>query len=201
MTQNIVANVQKAANSFVGGQASPPKEDVRVDEVRKQVKEIRAIAKKLEGQVQKYPRSGRGLLKKMQDRYIACIPLDNALESTDEKRELGNSNQSPAAQELSRWKGGNLAYWEHSSDFKTGIAPKGVVPLLRIAKVAVSKDDSQGRSVLVKHKMSSEMCELVLCFPSKRDAEEWSYMLWDLISKLRGHQTMGGLTSSIALYD
>lgn len=188
-SQHMAATVAEVSKSFANG---ADLEEKKNQEYRKQVKEIKAIARRLEGQVQKYPRSGKGLLKKMQDRYIAVIPHDSTgnWSSMDSGSAAEDKKDSPDKLELSRWKGGHLAYWEFSSEFKSGAAPKGVVPLLKIAKVAVSKDDSRGRSVLVKHKMSSEMCELVLCFPSKRDAEEWSYMLWDLISKLRGYATV-----------
>jgi len=146
----------------------------------RQLKEIRSIAKRLEGAVQKYPRSGKGLFKKMQDRFIAVSRAEEAADDSDVEREL------------QLWKNGNLSYWESATCRKQGQPPKGGVVLLRIAKVWVSKDDARGRSVCVKHKKGDEMQELVLCFPAKRDAEEWSYALWEFISKLRGHN-MGTL--------
>merc|ERR1719162_1012482 len=143
--------------------------DAEEKEALKFVAALEAISKRLEGPVQKYPRSGKGLFKKMQERFIAATPGDEGMD------------------ELSAWKSGQLAYWENESQFRQLAVPKGSVVLLKIAKVAVSKEDSRGRSVIVKHKSGDDMHELVLCFPTKRDAEEWSYTLWEFISKLRGH--------------
>lgn len=139
------------------------------------LKELKGMIKRLEGPVQKSPRSGKGLFKKMQERYIAIIPSED-VSKKDEKTQLA------------LWKSGQLAYWESVTAFKQGMQLKGGVQLLKIAKVCVSKDDARGRSVIVKHKSGDDMQELVLCFPSKRDAEEWSYALWEFISMLRGQQ-------------
>lgn len=136
---------------------------------------LKAIAKCLEGPIQKYPRSGKGLFKKVQDRYIATIP--------------GESRDGDETDKLQLWRKGQLAYWESADGYKKNATPKGAVTLMKIAKVAVSKDDVRGRSVIVKHKSGEDMQELVLCFPSKSDADEWSYTLWEFISKLRGDKT------------
>jgi len=137
--------------------------------------ELKTISKRLEGPIQKYPRSGKGIFRKVQDRYIATIPAeDRSRDETDQ---------------LQLWKTGQLAYWESATGYKQGATPKGTIQLMKIAKVCVSKDDARGRSVIVKHKSGDDMQELVLCFPTKRDAEEWSYALWEFISKLRGDKT------------
>jgi len=170
---NILPEAITAGASFVGQSFNQAQADEEKEQ-RKNLKEIKSIAKRLEGPVQKYPRSGKGLFKKMQDRYVACIPGEG--DGGDE--------------EIALWKNGTLAYWECPASFKQDAAPKGFVTLLRIAKVWVSKDDARGRSVIVKHKRGDEMQELVLCFPTKRDAEEWSYALWEFISKLRGQSNV-----------
>mmetsp|Transcript_149072 Transcript_149072/g.259980 ORF Transcript_149072/g.259980 Transcript_149072/m.259980 type:complete len:230 (+) Transcript_149072:98-787(+) len=140
--------------------------------LRQELFDLKKIAKRLEGHVQKYPKTGKGLFKRMQDRYIAIQPLEN-------------TSSEPRA-ELICWKAGTLSYWESAQARKQGLAPKGDIPLLRIAKVDISKDEMSGRSVTIRHKMEHQMMELVLQFPTKRDAEEWSYGLWEFISKVRG---------------
>lgn len=158
--------------------AEPPmgKEPSQEDEQKKLLKEIKKIAKRIEGPVQKHPKSGRGLFKKVQDRYVAIVPDDEL--------------DVPHVTDLMRWKAGTLSWWESLDACKSsGTAPKGFVPLLKIAKVDISKDDKTGKSVVVKHKFNHEMHELVLIFPTKRDAEEWSYALWEFISVIRGQST------------
>lgn len=145
--------------------------------IKKMLKELRNAADRLEGPVQKFPRSGKGLFKKMQDRYVALIPGEAPSSHSSEEENM----------ELALWRAGQLAYWDDAAAFKRGGPPKGFVAILKIAKVWVSKDDSRSRSVVVKHKRGDEMQELVLCFPTKSAAEEWSYKLWEFISKLRGH--------------
>lgn len=175
--ENVLPEAFSGTRSFGGeGQNSPRVSQAEESkELKRTIKELQAIAKRLEGPVQKFPRSGKGLFKKMQDRYIAVIQGEDAKGSDDD------------AHELALWKSGQLAYWDDAAAFKKGAAPKGFVSCLKIAKVWVSKDDSRNRSVVVKHKKGDEMQELVLCFATKRDAEEWSYKLWEFISKLRGH--------------
>jgi len=163
----------EAVSSTFSPQSFDQTQEDDAKELRRKLKEIKAIANRLEGPAQKYPRSGKGLFKKMQDRYIAVIPSEDA----------GGHHDDDV--EIALWKNGQLAYWESPSPFKQGLPPKGFVTLLKIAKVWVSKDDARGRSVIVKHKKGDEMQELVLCFPTKRDAEEWSYALWDFLSRLR----------------
>jgi len=144
------------------------------EEARKKVlKDIKKIAKRIEGPVQKHPSTGKGIFRKAQDRYIAAV-IDHELD----------------AGEFMKWKAGSLSWWESLDAFKSGsTAPKGFVPLMKIAKVDISKDDKSGKSVVVKHKHNQEMHELVLIFATNRDAEEWSYALWEFISLIRGQST------------
>jgi len=166
---------QAVHTSFAGLNAEDNSDGGGSDSVSKTLKDLKAIAKRLEGPVQKYPRSGKGIFKKVQERYIAIVPVE------------GRDRDEHA--QLKLWQTGQLAYWESVADFKKGSTPKGGVSLLKVAKVCVSKDDTRGRSVIVKHKSGDDMQELVLCFPTKRDAEEWSYALWEFISMLRGHSS------------
>jgi len=139
------------------------------------IAEIEHMAAKLEAHVQKYPKSGKGFLNCKQDRYIAAIPEPEGSCSGY------NGTLSP---QIRRWKYGNLAYWENPNAFKKKEAPKGHLALFRIAKVQCAKDDFSGRGVIIKHKHGKDMHELVLLFPTKRDAEEWSYLLWDFLTRL-----------------
>lgn len=131
--------------------------------------ELRMSARMLEGPVQKHPSTGKGLLKRAQDRYVAVLPAYDL----------------PSASELAQWQSGILAWWDDAAAFRQGARPKGAVPLLKIAKVDSYREDKTGKSVLVKHKTTG-MNELVLVFPSNRDAEEWSYILWEMIALIRG---------------
>lgn len=129
------------------------------------LKDLLAAAKKIEGPVQKYPKNGVGFFTSQspQDRYIAVIP--------------GSRAGGSAKRELDRWKAGTLSYWENRTDFRQDQAPKGNIPLLRIAKVHYAKDVPNGHGVIVKHKQGGEMCELILQFPNQMAAEEWSSWL------------------------
>jgi len=178
-------NAASMTPSFASWVGSAHKEDnMDSDAVSKALKEMKAVIKRLEGPVQKYPRSGKGIFKKVQERYIAILPSEDP------------SRKDEAAQ-LALWKNGQLGYWENVTGYKQGGTPKGGVHLLKIAKVCVSKDDARGRSVIVKHKAADDMQELVLCFATKRDAEEWSYALWEFISMIRGQQSgMAAMSSS-----
>jgi len=129
----------------------------------------------LEGPVQKFPSSGKGIFKKMQERYVAVMPAK------------GKDKDEHDALHL--WKAGVLAYWENVTEYRQDGTPKRSMDLMKIAKVCVWMDDDCGKSVLVKYKKGNDMQELVLCFPSKIDAEEWSYALWTFISMLREVET------------
>lgn len=98
-------------------------------------------------------------------------------------------------QGLQLWKAGVLAYWENETEYRQDVTPKRSLDLMKIAKVCVWNEDDCGKSVLVKCKKGNDMQELVLCFTSKIDAEEWSYALWTFISMLREvgtHVSLGG---------
>lgn len=156
------------ASSREGGEPAADEDDRK-----KVLKDLKKIAKRIEGPIQKHPSTGKALFRKTQDRYIAVVP--------DHELDVG---------ELTRWKAGSLSWWESADACRTGsAAPKGTVPLLKIAKVDISKDDKHGLSVVVKHKHNQQMHELVLVFPTNRDAEEWSYALWEFISLVRGQST------------
>mmetsp|Transcript_68940 Transcript_68940/g.109400 ORF Transcript_68940/g.109400 Transcript_68940/m.109400 type:complete len:234 (-) Transcript_68940:161-862(-) len=152
-------------------------------EHKKKLRDLKALMKRLEGPVQKFPKSGKGLMRKPQDRYVVVVPGEEVHPSASKDTSLS---------EIDCLKNGQLAYWESSTAYKQNNDAKGFILLLKIAKVWVSKDDSKGKSVVVKHKVGSEMQEMVLCFPTKRDAEEWSYALWEFISKLRGQEAVIG---------
>jgi len=142
------------------------------DELKSKVKEIKKIAKKIECPIQKYPKSGKGMFQKVQDRFVAVCPDDEL--------------DVPGVNDFMRWKAGTLSWWESGDAFRNQATPKGFVPLLKIAKVDISKDDKAGRSVVIKHKHNNGMHDLVLIFNNNRDAEEWSYALWEFISLVRG---------------
>jgi len=156
-----------------GGNGSMRREEPCESEI---VAEIERMATRLEVNVHKYPKRGKGFFNSAQERYVAALP-----------RPEGSCNtcDGKLSPEIQRWKYGDLAYWENANAFRRKEPPKGHLALLRIAKVHCTKDDKTGRGVIVKHKQGSEMCELALLFPTKRDAEEWSYAMWDFLTRLR----------------
>jgi len=162
------------------GRQETPNERSSAENFSKLLQDVKASSQRLEGPIQKYPRSGKGIFKKVQDRYIAAIPAEPSTGSEGQHRD--------ELEQVQLWQSGMLAYWEDVAGCKQGAKPKGTVQFLKIAKVCVFKDDARGRSVVVKHKRVDDFQELVLCFPTKRDAEEWSYVLWEFISMLRGEQ-------------
>lgn len=150
-------------------------DDAETERQKSVLKDLKKLANRLEGPVQKHPSTGRGMFKKPQDRYIALVPDEELSED---------------ASMFLKWKAGSLTWYESGKAFSTGsAAPKGSVPLMKIAKVDIYKDDKTGKSVNVKHKHNQEMHELVLVFATNRDAEEWSYALWEFISLIRGQST------------
>lgn len=132
-------------------------------------------AGRIAGVFKKYPKSGKSYLKGRQDRYFAVIP-----HSTLDSGDAAAGNLS----EVDRWVFGSLAYWENKEAHEMAAQPKGMVELMKIAKVSSDKKSSHHR-VIVKHKRGDDYSELVIQFESKRAADEWSYALWDFISKLR----------------
>lgn len=136
------------------------------------LKGLETLALNLARPIQKYPKSSRRFLKSPKERYIAIIPQ---VESRGVKPTLRD------------WINGWLAYWEDENDFMEGFEPLGGVKLMRISRVQIDTDCSgTDRGVVVKHKMGDTFHELILLLGDRRDAQEFCYMLWEFISKLRG---------------
>lgn len=133
------------------------------------------IALKLQGTVRKFPKSNKTFLRKPQTRFIAILP----------------QNESPSGERypltsLQRYQQGWLAYWETTREYDAGEKPKGYISLLRIAKVHHEPNGYDGCGVFIKHKTGDEPRELLLLLPNPRHAQEFSYMLWEFIAKIRG---------------
>jgi len=144
------------------------------EEDEAQLQELKTLAGKLQGHVKKYPKSGKGLFKRLQDRFVAIVPMHE-----DDTQAVGLS-------ELVRWKAGKLCYWETAEAFSANAPSKGDIPLLKISKVDIRKDDPSGQSVFVRHRLDNQNCDFVMHFATRRDAEEWSYSLWVFIATMRG---------------
>merc|ERR1719359_1523063 len=98
-SKSFVENATEAMQASFAGNGSFEKQQVDEEkEMRRKLKEIKAIAKRLEGPVQKYPRSGKGLFKKMQDRYIAAIPFEDP--------SANNSGACDDKMSIESWKSG-----------------------------------------------------------------------------------------------
>lgn len=145
------------------------------------VKEIMIAAQSLEGPVQKYPKTGRGILAAPQERYFVALPeLSNS-------RSSGSDSES-GSDSLLKTDIGTLSYWANHQEYLAQKQPKGVIPLRQIAQVNYSKDANDGCRVNLKHncdQKGGDTCELQLKFQSKRAAEEWSYNLSQFLIKLR----------------
>eukprot|EP00747_Dinoflagellata_sp_TGD_P166970 gnl/TRDRNA2_/TRDRNA2_190600_c0_seq1.p1 gnl/TRDRNA2_/TRDRNA2_190600_c0~~gnl/TRDRNA2_/TRDRNA2_190600_c0_seq1.p1 ORF type:complete len:264 (+),score=48.21 gnl/TRDRNA2_/TRDRNA2_190600_c0_seq1:69-860(+) len=146
--------------------------------------ELEMLAQRLQRRVQKYPKNGKTFFRRAQDRFIAVMP--RALSGR------GSSNTTPLRAPLECWRAGRLLYWESEAAWRQNADPKGYVPLLRIAKVHhVCKDKNgcvlDGCTVKIRHKElnEKEATEFEILFPSYQAAQEWSYVLWLMISKLR----------------
>jgi len=182
---------QGIMSGFVGGGRSAGTEEtaarIKADAeqeaaAQEQVVEVRAMSARIEGKCQKYPKTGRGALTPdfmsgIQDRYIVVLPEVPSSRSS--------SSRDSARAELRRWRRGRLAYWEDAKAYKEGRPEKGSVELMKIAKVSWNKEDGTGLSVKVKHKLKDQFCEMLLRFPTKSDAEKWSYAFYTFVEKIR----------------
>lgn len=159
------------------------------------MEDLKRAATFLEGPVQKYPKSGRGILKSPQDRYIAVLPKFERSQ-TSEMSSIGTT--ASMMSDRSTWSGssnepdiGSLAYWADQDDFLSNGPPKGLVPLSSIRKVSFKDSMSSrmsARSVHVKHKCDKrggDKCDMVLVFPTKRCAEEWCHTFSEFLVLLR----------------
>mmetsp|Transcript_90013 Transcript_90013/g.155937 ORF Transcript_90013/g.155937 Transcript_90013/m.155937 type:complete len:324 (-) Transcript_90013:8-979(-) len=157
--------------------------DKEVTDKNQLLQDMLFAARKLEGPVQKYPKSGRGLFKSTQERYLAAIPKERTPSESD--CHPSHTADERLKHELDCWKDGTLSYWESCADYMAKEIPKGSVPLLQIVEVHYAEDVQGGCGVVVKHMQGGETNELVLLFPNKMLAVKWINTLWDLLSKLR----------------
>lgn len=157
--------------------------DKEVTDKNQLLQDMKFAARKLEGPVQKYPKSGRGLFKSTQERYLAAIPKES--EPSESDCHPSQTADEVLNHELDCWKDGALSYWESCADYMAKEIPKGSVPFLQIAEVHYAEDMQGGCGVVVKHIQGSETCDLELLFPNKMLAVQWINTLWDLLSKLR----------------
>eukprot|EP00929_Paragymnodinium_shiwhaense_P018891 TRINITY_DN13057_c0_g2_i1.p1 TRINITY_DN13057_c0_g2~~TRINITY_DN13057_c0_g2_i1.p1 ORF type:complete len:261 (+),score=65.75 TRINITY_DN13057_c0_g2_i1:243-1025(+) len=153
----------------------------------KSLDEFQDMARQIACMCQKFPKHGQGLFNKAQDRYFAVVP---AAAGGDAGAGFGSQSLK---QLLKCWRHGRLAYWDDEKAYKSGTPEKGSVELRKIAKVYWNKDDRAGLSVCVKHQLDRKFCELVLKFSSKREAEQWNFVFWEFLVKIRGSvNTSGG---------
>mmetsp|Transcript_21013 Transcript_21013/g.38389 ORF Transcript_21013/g.38389 Transcript_21013/m.38389 type:complete len:360 (+) Transcript_21013:75-1154(+) len=162
--------------------APPAVEDQFDQEAEREqlIEEIMRAAQKLEGPVQKYPKSGRGLLKSPQERYIVALPI------LDRSKPSGSFSSMNSKGSMPERYIGDLSYWEDEDDYLASRPPKGVVPLAHIRHVNCCKDDNH--AVRVQHKCDKkggDMCDMILLLPSKSCAEDWCRSLSEFLPKLR----------------
>lgn len=152
------------------------------DSTAQMVAEVKALAKDLEGPVQKYPKSGRSSLldgfRRIQNRHVVIVPRP-----TKESRD-----RRTAESEIARWRGGCLGWWESKEEYKKNERPKGYVMLGKILDVNLSSKDKQ--AVTIEHRDQDMTCNLELVLPTQELARRFDSSLKDLLSKLNGR---GGL--------
>jgi len=163
----------KKANKFLGD--TP--EDLKVCE------EIEMIAEKLKAKMKKFPKQGKALFSSfgqgVSDRYVAIV------QDTTRPRDGKKCRRT----EFQKWQAGYLGYWESETAYKDNQEPKGIVYLMKIMKVQHSPSQSNGRGITIKHKQG-EAKELVLLHDTESLAKEWAYLSWDLLAKIRSHQSV-----------
>jgi len=145
------------------------------------LEQIEELAGQTSRTVQKYPKSGRSLFSK--NRHVAAVPAA-------ERVGVSSSKASDPRRIIQRWRNGTFGWWENEEALTQGLDPKGSMDLMAIVKVQTYKDDKSGRGVVIRYnapneKNEMEPSEMVLMFPTKRDADEWGYSLWSFLSKLR----------------
>merc|ERR1712232_417200 len=99
---------------------------------------------------------------------------------------MGDQESARVLPPLQRYQRGWLAYWESELKFSQGAPCKGFVSLAKITSVHHEREGHDGRCVLVRHTKGEREDELLLMLPDKRGAEEFSYVLWEFLSKMRG---------------
>mmetsp|Transcript_56512 Transcript_56512/g.89747 ORF Transcript_56512/g.89747 Transcript_56512/m.89747 type:complete len:197 (+) Transcript_56512:52-642(+) len=123
----------------------------------------------LQRNVEKCPTGSKAIFRKSHDRYIAILPC----------KEVRDSDV------LQRYQKGWLAYWESRNDYLKALTPRGWISLMTISKV--SHDNSKdGRGVSIKHKNGDKTKDILFLFKRKAEAEEFSYVLWEFLARLRG---------------
>lgn len=151
-----------------------------VDEEHALCASLENMANRLARTVQKFPHNAKSSmlgLRKPVDRYLAILPQAVGGDSVYGAGELGL---------LERFRCGWLAWWDNERACTKGDKPKGYISLLRITRVHHERVSMDARGVLVKHKKGDSPQEFLFLLPTKREAQEFAYMLWEFLSKLRG---------------
>lgn len=138
--------------------------------------DVKALAKDLEGPVQKYPKSGRSSFldgfRRLQTRYLVVVPRPSK-EARDRRT---------AESDIARWRGGCLGWWESKEEYKKNERPKGYVMLGKVVDVKLSSKDKQ--AVTIEHRDQDMTCNLELLLPTQELARRFDSSLKDLLSKL-----------------
>lgn len=158
------------------GKKKSPKTSGDREKELKVLEELEGMAAKLEGNMQKFPKGGKKMFSfggGPQMRFFAVMP---ASYTTEAKKT-----------DFQKWKGGILGYWENHAAFTKKEAPKGYVNLLYIVKVDHLPNEHDSKGVVVKHKEGETKQELVLIASTENAAKEWSFLMYEFLSKLRSH--------------
>mmetsp|Transcript_28932 Transcript_28932/g.65476 ORF Transcript_28932/g.65476 Transcript_28932/m.65476 type:complete len:261 (+) Transcript_28932:182-964(+) len=140
------------------------------------VEAFEKLAARLEGEAQKYPKSGTGVFTNPQNRYFAAQPADDTASAEADFEDRWEKR-------LQQWRRGRLAWWKDKASFMKRDNPKGSLALMSISKVTWDLDQPQ--SVTVRHMEEKEKFELVIKFSAEDIAKEWKDVLGQIRKLLR----------------
>lgn len=146
---------------------------------RERLDEVAALAIKLQGEFQKYPKSANGrknYFSRPQSRYFAVMPL------IDDGEEIDEVDEYPPM-DLDHWQRGDLLYWENKQCFDSGFAPKGCIHLMDIREVVVSRSTLTTPDVIITFLDKLELAQLVMRFPTREIAWAWKDNLCDVLMR------------------
>lgn len=145
------------------------KRDTR-DTEQRVVSELDNLARSMTKSIRKYPKSCKKF-HRARDRFMSVIPVQ----------------EDKGLKPFQRWQRGVVAYWEDKSGFTSNSTPKGHMSLLRIAKVQHLEHQYDGCGVMIKHKPDDDFQEVIFILPTRHEAREFCYTLWEFIAKIRSH--------------
>mmetsp|Transcript_91816 Transcript_91816/g.143207 ORF Transcript_91816/g.143207 Transcript_91816/m.143207 type:complete len:195 (+) Transcript_91816:90-674(+) len=149
---------------------SSKQKDSKYDLEEKVVLELHGLAIRMTKNIRKYPNSSKKF-QRWREQFISALPAQEGTGLTP----------------LQRWQHGCVVFWEDKASFTSSSKPTNRLSLLRIAKVQHLEKQGNACGVMIKHRPENDVEEIMLIFPTRNEAKEFSDILWELIAKLRSH--------------